>query len=145
MSRLRQRLADERGEGIVSALMLLSGVLLPLLFLLPLVGRFEQGRLAAAQAARAAVRAAVEAPSAGAAATAAEQQLAAEQAATRTPLRLRLSGSFSRGGTLEATVTGDVSVGHLPLLGDFGTVHIQETARAPVDRYRSLSEGGASQ
>jgi hypothetical protein len=138
MSRLRRRLRDERGEGIVSALMLLTGVLLPLLFLLPLVGRVEQGRLAVGQAARAAVRAAAEAPSAGAAEAAAEQQLAAEQAQTTAPLRLQLAGSFDRGSTLEATVTGDVSIGHLPLLGDFGTVRVHATARAPVDRYRSL-------
>jgi hypothetical protein len=144
MTRLGQRLCDERGEGIVSALMLLTGVLLPLLFLLPLVGRVEQGRLAVAQAARATVRAAVEAPSADAAESAAARQLAAEQAQTHAPLRLQLAGSFSRGATLAATVTADVSVGHLPLLGDFGTVRVRATARAPVDRYRSLLQQGSA-
>jgi uncharacterized membrane protein len=58
--RLRRRLASERGEGIVSALMLLSGVLITLIFLVPLVGWLEQGRLAVSQAARGAVRAAAE-------------------------------------------------------------------------------------
>ena len=141
---LRHRLASERGEGIVSALMLLSGVLIPLIFLLPVVGRLEQGRLAAAQAARAAVRAAAESDSATAAQAAAEQQLADEQAQTRTPLHMQLSGSFERDGSLEATVTGQVAIGHLPLLGDFGTITVHATARAPVDQYRSLLAQGSS-
>lgn len=139
MRTLRRRLASERGEGIVSALMLLAGVLLPVLFLLPLVGRIEQGRLAAAQTARAAVRAAVESDSAAAAQAAAEQQLTVEQTQTSTPLRLALSGSFVRGGTLQASVTGQVALGHLPLLGDFGTITVHASARAPVDQYRSLA------
>jgi Flp pilus assembly protein TadG len=141
---LRRRLASERGEGIISALMLLSGVLIPLIFLVPLVGRLEQGRLAVSQAARAAVRAAAESASAEAAQTAAGQQLADEQAQTRTPLQLQLGGSFERGGSLEATVSGQVAIGHLPLLGDFGTITVHATARAPIDQYRSLLPQGAS-
>jgi hypothetical protein len=141
---LRHRLASERGEGIVSALMLLSGVLIPLIFLLPVVGRLEQGRLAASQAARAAVRAAAESDSATGAQAAAEQQLADEQAQTGTPLQMQLSGNFERGGSLEATVTGQVAIGHLPLLGDFGTITVHATARAPVDQYRSLLTQGPS-
>ncbi len=50
---VRRRLRDERGQGLISALILLAGVLLPLLFLVPLFARLEQGRLAAEQAARA--------------------------------------------------------------------------------------------
>jgi hypothetical protein len=141
---LRRRLASDRGEGIVSALMLLSGVLIPLIFLLPVVGRLEQGRLAASQAARAAVRAAAESASATAAQAAAEQQLADEQAQTRTPLRMQLSGNFERGGSLEATVTGQIAIGHLPLLGDFGTITVHATARAPIDQYRSFLAQGPS-
>jgi hypothetical protein len=59
---VRRRLRDEKGQGLISALILLAGVLVPLLFLVPLFARLEQGRLAAEQAARDAVRAAVEAP-----------------------------------------------------------------------------------
>ena len=92
LRRLQRRLRSERGEGIVSALMLLSGVLIPLIFLVPLLGRLEQGRLATGQAARAAVRAAAESASAGAAQVAAQQQLADEQAQTQTPLQLQGSG-----------------------------------------------------
>ena len=141
---LHRRLMSERGEGIVSALMLLAGVLIPLIFLVPLFGRVEQGRLAASQAARAAVRAAAQSPSAEAAQAAAERQVAAEQAQTRTPLRLQLDGSFVRGGSLEATVTGEVALGRLPVLGDFGTIVVRGSARAPIDRYRSLFADGAN-
>jgi hypothetical protein len=144
MRRLLARLRGDRGEGIVSALMLLAGVLIPIIFLLPLVGRLEQGRLAASQIARAAVRAAAEAASASGAQAAAQQQLQAEQAQTRTPLELRLSGSFERGGNLQATVSGRVTIGHLPVLGDFGTITVHATARAPVDQYRSLLTQGTA-
>src|SRR5439155_20185819 len=92
----------------------------------------------ASQTARAAARAAVESPSASDAEAAAQQQLEAEQAQTKTRLQLQLFGSFERGGSLEATVTGQVAIGHLPLLGDFGTITVHATARAPVDQYRSL-------
>ena len=138
MTGLLRRLRGESGEGIVSALLLLGGVLVPLLFLIALVGQVEQGRLAASQAARAAVRAAVEAPSASAAQTAAQQQLTTEQSQTGTALQLQLSGSFERGGVLEADVSGQVHVGRLPLLGDFGTITVHATASAPIDTYRSL-------
>jgi hypothetical protein len=133
----------ERGEGIISALLLLAGVLVPLIFLVALVGRLEQGRLAVSQAARAAVRAAAEAASAEAAQSAAAQELQAEQAQTGTPLRLQLVGSFERGGRLQATVTGRVAIGRLPLLGDFGTITVQASAQSPVDQYRSLLPAGA--
>jgi hypothetical protein len=135
---LGRRLRVEQGEGIVSALLLLAGVLLPLLYLVALLGRIEQGRLAVSQAAQAAVRAAVEAPTATGAQAAADQQLADEQAQTHTPLRLELTGSFERGSVLEADVSGQIVVGHLPLLGEFGTITVHAIARAPIDRYRSL-------
>lgn len=144
MRRVLRRLACERGEGIVSALMLLAGVLIPVIFLVPLFGRVEQGRLATSQAARAAVRAAAQSPSAEAAQVAAERQVAVEQAQTRTPLRLQLGGRFERGGSLQATVTGEVALGHLPVLGDFGTIVVRGSARAPIDRYRSLLADGAN-
>lgn len=139
-----RRLRSERGDGIISALMLLAGVLIPLIFLVALVGRLEQGRLAVSQAAQAAVRAAAESPSAAAAQTAAAQQLADEQAQTEAPLQLRLAGTFGRGGSLQATVTGQVAIGHLPFLGDFGTVTVHATARAPIDQYRSLLAQGTT-
>ena len=94
----RRRLRDERGQGLISALILLAGVLLPLLFLVPLFARLEQGRLAAEQAARDAVRAAVEAPNPTAAQAAAVNALERARAQTGEPLRLELEGQFARGG-----------------------------------------------
>ncbi len=44
MSRLTRALKREEGQGIVQALLLLAGVLLPLLFLVALFGRIEQGQ-----------------------------------------------------------------------------------------------------
>ena len=60
---LMRQLRREEGElGLVSALLLLAGVLLPIMFIVVGFARIENGRLAAAQAARDAIRAAVEAP-----------------------------------------------------------------------------------
>jgi multidrug efflux pump subunit AcrA (membrane-fusion protein) len=123
-------------------LILLAGVLIPLIYLVALFARIEQGRLAALQAAQAAVRAAVQAPTAAAAQAAADQQLVDEQAQTHAALELQLVGSFERGAVLEAEVSGRVMVGHLPLLGDFGTITVHAIARAPIDRFRSLSGPG---
>src|SRR5207244_2780320 len=100
MSRLARRLRREEGLGIVSALLLLAGVLLPLMFIVPLFARIEQGRLAAAQAARDAVRAAVEAPSPEQAQQAATLALQRAQVQTNIPLQVRLEGAFARGSVL---------------------------------------------
>jgi hypothetical protein len=138
VTRLLVRLRSERGEGIITGLILLAGVLLPLLFVIPLFARLEQGQLATDQVAREAVRAAALAPTAEQAEAAAQQALAREQAATGQPLQLQLSGAFSRGATLRADVQTQVALGHLPGLGDFGSIALSAHASAPVDRYRSL-------
>jgi hypothetical protein len=140
---LRRRLRDERGQGMISALILLAGVLLPLLFLVPLFARLEQGRLAAEQAARDAVRAAVEAPNPTAAQTAAANALARARAQTGEPLRLELEGQFARGGVLTARVRTSVALASLPVVGHFGTIELSGHASAPVDRYRSLLTGSS--
>ena len=140
---LRRRLRDERGQGLITALILLAGVLLPLLFLVPLFARLEQGRLAAEQAARDAVRAAVEAPNPDAARAAAATALARARAQTGQPLRLELNGQFARGGVLTARVRTSVALASLPLVGRFGTIELDGRASAPVDRYRSLLSGSS--
>ena len=140
---LRRRLHDEQGQGLISALILLVGVLLPLLFLVPLFARLEQGRLAAQQAARDAVRAAVQAPNADAAETAAANALARARAQTGEPLRLQLDGQFARGGVLTARVYTSVAFASLPVVGHFGTIELDGRASAPVDRYRSLLSGSS--
>jgi hypothetical protein len=136
-------LGNERGQGLVSALILLAGVLLPLLFLVPLFARLEQGRLVAEQAARDAVRAAVEAPNADAAQAAAENALARARTQTHEPLRLELGGQFARGAVLTARVRTSVPFASLPFVGRFGTVELSGRASAPVDRYRSLLAGSS--
>jgi type II secretory pathway component PulM len=138
VTQVRIRLRNERGQALVSALILLAGVLLPLLFLVPLFARLEQGRLAAEQAARDAVRAAVEAPNADAARAAAADALARARTQTHEPLRLELRGQFARGAVLTARVGTSVAFASLPFVGRFGTVELSGRASAPVDRYRSL-------
>jgi hypothetical protein len=138
MSRLARRLRCEVGQGIISGLLLLAGVLLPLMFLVPLFARVEQGKLAAAQAARDAVRAAVDAPSPAQAQQAAEQALAREQSQTGIPLQLQLEGTFGRGSVLQAQTSAEVALPSIPLFGRFGTITVHSQAAAPVDSYRSL-------
>lgn len=142
MTRPRPRLRCERGQALISGLTLLAGVLIPLLFVVPLFARLEQGRLAAEQSARDAVRAAVQAPAPDSAQAAAQQALARAQEHTVTPLELRLNGQFTRGTLLHATVTAHVPLATLPLFGRLGTVDVHGDASAPVDRYRSLLPSG---
>jgi hypothetical protein len=138
MSRLAIEFRREEGQGIVQALLLLAGVLLPLMFLVALFGRVEQGRLAADQTARDAVRAASQAASQPAAEQAANDALARAQQQSGLPLSLNLQGQLQRGATLTATTTVNVSLADLPFFGRLGTVTLHGQARAPVDQYRSL-------
>ena len=140
---MRTRLdpTGEGGESLISTLIVVSGLMLPVLFLVLVFGRVEQARLAAAQAAREAVRAAVQAPAPGMAQAAAEQALARAQQTTSARLELQLSGTFAPGATLHAQVVGEVSLGSVPLLGNFGTIAVHAQAAAPVDLYRSLPGG----
>jgi hypothetical protein len=132
------RLRSENGQALISGLIVLVGVLLPLLFLVPLFARVEQGRLAAEQAARDAVRAAVHAPSSTAAEAAAEAAVERARAQTGEPLELALDGEFGRGSVLRARVRAEVDLARIPLFGSIGTVEVSGDAAAPVDRYRSL-------
>ena len=138
MTKLASRLRDEDGQGIVQALLLLAGVLLPLLFLVALFGRIEEGRLAAQQTAQDAVRAASQAPSQPAAEQAANDALSRAQQQTRLPLTLTLDGELQRGATLTASTSVAVNLADLPFFGHLGTITIHGKAQAPVDQYRSL-------
>ena len=138
MRRLLSRARSESGQALISGLILLAGVLIPVLFLVPLFARVEQGRLAAEQAARDAVRAAVQSPSSTAAEAAAEAAVARARAQTGKPLRLTLEGEFARASTLRAHVRTKVALAHIPVFGSIGTVAVTGDAAAPVDRYRSL-------
>jgi hypothetical protein len=136
---LLRRLRREEGElGIVSALLLLAGVLLPIMFIVVAFARIENGRLAAAQAARDAVRAAAEAPTASAAQQAADDAVARAQTQSGVPLRLRLGGSFTRGAVIHAETSGQIGLASLPFIGQLGTITVHGRAAAPIDTYRSL-------
>ncbi len=138
MRRVLSRIRSESGQALISGLILLAGVLLPLLFLVPLFARVEQGRLAVEQAARDAVRAAVQAPSATAAEAAAEAAVARGREQTGEPLELTLEGEFSRGSVLRARVRAEVDLASIPLFGSIGTIQVSGDAAAPLDRFRSL-------
>ncbi len=143
MSRVWRSLCSERGEGLIAGLILIAGVLVPLMFFIPLFGRIESSRLAVQQAAREAVRAATLAPDAIQARTAAQQAASTARTETGIPLRLTLVGSFARGATLTADATTNVSLGSLPGLGSFATITVRGQASAPVSQYRSLLPEGA--
>ena len=137
MRRLLLRVRSESGQALISSLILLAGVLIPLLFLVPLFARVEQGRLAAEQAARDAVRAAVQSPSSTAAQVSAEAAVARARAQTGEELQLRLE-EFARASVLRARVRTEVDLARIPLFGSIGSVEVSGDAAAPVDRYRSL-------
>ena len=137
MRRLLFRARSESGQALISSLILLAGVLIPLLFLVPLFARVEQGRLAAEQAARDAVRAARH----------------RHRLRPRSPLRRRSrargskqeshSSSCSRASSparaSSAPACEPRSTSHESrLFGSIGTVEVSGDAAAPVDRYRSL-------
>ena len=133
------KLRREEGElGMVSALLLLAGVLLPIMFIVVAFARIENGRLAVAQAARDAVRAAVEAPTANDAQQAAEQAVTRAQTQTGVPLQLQLDGTFARGAVLQAQTSAQIALASVPFIGRLGTITVHGSATAPVDTYRSL-------
>lgn len=132
------RTRGEDAQALVSGLLVLVAVLVPLLFLVPLFARVEQGRLAAEQAARDAVRAAVQAPSSTAADAAALAAVERAREQTGQPLELTLEGAFGRGSVLRARVRAEVDLARIPVFGAIGTVEVSGDAAAPVDRYRSL-------
>ena len=133
------KLRREEGElGMVSALLLLAGVLLPIMFIVVAFARIENGRLAAAQAARDAVRAAVEAPTPSDAQLAADNAIARAQTQTGVTLQLQLGGTFARGAVLYAQTSAHIRLASLPFIGRLGTITVHGSAAAPVDAYRSL-------
>ena len=136
---LLEKVRREDGElGMVSALLLLAGVLLPIMFIVVAFARIENGRLAVAQAARDAVRAAVEAPTPDRAQQAADDAIARAQLQTGVPLQLQLAGTFARGAVLHAETTAQIAFASVPFIGRLGTITVHGSAAAPVDSYRSL-------
>jgi hypothetical protein len=142
MTRLRRSLHCERGEALITGLIVIAGVLVPLMLIIPLFGRIESSKLAVQQAARDAVRAATLAPDAAQAQTAAAQAASTTRAQTRVPLHLTLEGRFARGSTLTAHASVTVALGSIPGVGTFGTISVRGQASAPVSQYRSLLPEG---
>jgi len=141
---LLRKLRREEGElGLVSALLLLAGVLLPIMFIVVAFARIENGRLAAAQAARDAVRAAVEAPTPTGAQQAADEAIARAQTQTGVPLQLQLDGTFARGAVVHAETTAQIALASVPFIGRLGTITVHGSAAAPIDSYRSLIGGNS--
>jgi hypothetical protein len=139
------RVRSESGEGLITGLMLMAGVLVPLMFVVVLFGRIETAHLAAQQAARDAVRSAALAPDAAHARAAAQSAVTAARAQTGVPLTLSLAGDFTRGSTMTARTSATVALGTLPGLGGFGTITVRGRASAPIDRYRSLPQSRGDQ
>jgi hypothetical protein len=142
MKRPQHLLGDEAGEGLISGLILLAGVMLPLMFLIAVFGRLEIARLATQQAARDAVRSAVQAPTSAQATASAQAAVDRAGGAQGARLRLALEGTLAPGAVMTADVTTRVPVGAIPLIGTFGTVTVRGRASAPVDRYRSILTAG---
>ena len=134
MTGLLRRLRYETGEGLVTGLLLIAGVLVPLMFIVPLFGRIETSHLAAQQAARDATLA----PNWARAQAAAQSSLSTARVQTGVPLKLALTGRFARGSTLTASTSASVALGAVPGLGSFTTITVHGRASAPIDRYRSL-------
>lgn len=142
MTRPHRLLRGESGEGLITGLILLAGVLVPLMLIVPLFGRLESADLAVQQAAREAVREATLAPDGAQARTQAAQAASTARTQTGIPLRLTLSGRFARGSVLVARASASVPLGTIPGLGAFGTITVRGQASAPVDQYRSLLPEG---
>lgn len=141
MRRLGRLMRAERGDGLVTGLILTAGVLVPLMFIVPLFARIESAHLAVQQAARDAVRSATLAPDGAQAHAAAQSAASTTRAQTGEPISLTLSGAFARGSVLTANASASVALASLPGLGSFGTITVTGQASAPVDRYRSLLQG----
>jgi len=142
MTWLRRSLRCERGEALITGLIVLGGVLVPLMLIIPLFGRIESSKLAVQQAARDAVRAATLAPDSAQAQMAAAQAASTTRSQTRVPLHLTLEGRFARGSTLTAHASVTVTLGSIPGVGAFGTISVRGQASAPVSQYRSLLPEG---
>lgn len=135
---LRKVIGDERGDGLVDGLIILIGILIPLMFIVPLFGRIESARLAVEQASRDAVRAATLSATAQQANGAAQAAISNAGQESGTTIQGSLTGAFARGSVLTVDAHTTIKAVALPGLVSFGAVTISGQASAPVDQYRSL-------
>jgi Flp pilus assembly protein TadG len=139
----RRRAAD--GGLVTTEFVLVMPLLIAFLFLLLAAGRMVDARSDVVSAAGDAARVASLQPSHGAAQTqaqlAAEDTLAGEGLSCQGGVRVVVTApqGFARGGVVQADVACDVDTGDLGLLTDAigAVVTVRETAREPIDTYRS--------
>lgn len=139
MRHLVQRIIrEERGDGLIDGLIILIGILIPLMFIVPLFGRIESARLAVQQASQDAVRAATLSATSQQANTAAQAAISTTGQESNTSIQGSLTGQFARGSVLTVSAHTTINAVAIPGLVSFGSVTISGQASAPVDQYRSL-------
>lgn len=145
-SPLRRLHRDERGS-VATELTLLVPVLIVLLLFVVFCGRLADSRLRVDDAAHQAVRAATLARSSGQASSDAHTtaQAALSQAGVRCQnlgVSAQLAG-LQPGSTVTVTVTCDIGLSDLAMLGVPGSTTAESTASSVVDQWRSTDPGGA--
>jgi Flp pilus assembly protein TadG len=115
---------------------LMTPVLVAFLLLVISFGRYVAVRGDVESAARDAVRAASLERSSSSAVQAARTTAAASLVGHARCASAMLSGSFSAGGTVTATLTCSVPLSDLGLLGLPGSVSVKASSSAPLDLYR---------
>lgn len=137
---------DERGS-VATELTLLAPLLIILLLFVVFCGRLADSRLRVDDAAHQAVRAATLARSstqAGAAArSTADAALAHAGVSCRSLTVTAQLGGLQPGSTVMVTVTCDISLSDLTLLGVPGATTAESTASSVVDQWRGTQTGGA--
>lgn len=145
-SLLRRLHRDERGS-VATELTLLVPVLIVLLLFVVFCGRLADSRLRVDDAAHQAVRAATLARSSSQASSDAHAiaQAALSQAGVRCQnlgVSAQLAG-LQPGSTVTVTVTCDIGLSDLAMLGVPGSTTAESTASSVVDQWRGTDPGGA--
>ncbi|WP_020496977.1 TadE/TadG family type IV pilus assembly protein [Sciscionella marina] len=145
-SLLRRLHRDERGS-VATELTLLVPVLIVLLLFVVFCGRLADSRLRVDDAAHQAVRAATLARSSSQASSDAHAtaQVALSQAGVRCQnlgVSAQLAG-LQPGSTVTVTVTCDIGLSDLAMLGVPGSTTAESTASSVVDQWRGTDPGGA--
>jgi len=141
-----QRWKNERGQALVEVALVIP-ILLLLAFGVVAVGRVTDAQMGVSAVAREAARAAALANNPGEAASRGVtqgQEVAAGYHLGDGSLQLAVNaGSFTRGGTVQASAHYTVSLGDLPLLG-WAHITVGSTHLERIDLYRSFWPTGAT-
>lgn len=132
-----RRRGHNRDRGSMSVeLVILFPVMVAFTLLVVACGRYVAVRGDIEAASRDAARAASLERTQDAAERAADEVAAAALEHPELCQRVELSGAFSAGGTITATVTCDVSYDGLGLIGIPGSKRLSASSSAPLDTYR---------